>query len=66
MPQFKCPKCEREGIIPMAFCDEVLFKIPTNADYDVFFVECVDCATGSGQLNEPVKWRAPNIQFAED
>ena len=66
MPLFRCPKCQREAYIPMAHCDEVLHKIPADENFEVHFVECVDCASGSEKLTQPVKWIPPNIQFADD
>jgi hypothetical protein len=69
MPIFKCPKCGREGYMPMAFCDEVLHKLPPAPDcedFSVFIVTCNDCEADSQALNEPVKWDAPNCRFADD
>ncbi len=50
----------------MAFCDEVLHKLPADPNHEVFLVECVDCESKSPALNDPVKWDPPNCRFADD
>ncbi len=65
MPLFKCPECSREGYMPMAYCDEVLHKLPRAPDGDKYLVDCVDCKADATTLSEPVKWEPPNCQFAD-
>lgn len=34
MPQFRCRKCNREAIIPLAFCDDDLMSDQCEFDSD--------------------------------
>lgn len=46
MPLFGCPDCSREGVIPLAFCEDWFYLAPLDEDERAHLARCVDCIAG--------------------
>lgn len=65
MPLFKCPNCQREGIIPLAFCEHFVLSVPYDAERAAFMAPCQDCDS-SAALREPITWSYDRLRTYQD
>ena len=55
MPLFRCPDCQRKGIIPLAFCEDWFFRAERDEESHAMLARCADCEAGRA-AEEPVRW----------
>jgi hypothetical protein len=57
MPVFQCPRCGKQQLVPLAFCESFLSDVPVvkpeGRDDFVHLVTCPECAAAGGEPDTP-------------
>ena len=60
MPLFRCPECNREGVLPLAYCESFILEVPYDPEIKASLARCRDCSSGSAPI-DPVKWNLDDL-----
>jgi cupin 2 domain-containing protein len=62
MPLFKCPRCGKDYLVPLAFCEAFLDGTPTETregSEAVYVLPCPECEAASVNLLSPLPSKLP-------